>query len=153
MKLIGQPVRIVVGLTVIMMGYLVGCTTHWQPPPHSKQSRVERDPLTYGTVTAKVQKGVTTQHDILQNFGAPNITTMNKDGHEVWVYDRISTVSQSDGWSEAKRFSAFFGLESIGSSSTKHSGSRTSRTSTLTVIITFDENKRVVDYSARATQF
>lgn len=131
---------------------MVGCTSTYQKPnPYTaEQTNVQRDPLSYGSITAKVQNGVTTQEDIIRYFGAPNITTRNKDGREVWMYDRISSSSQSDGWSEARRFGVFFGLETA---SAKQGSNRSSTTSTLTFIITFDSNKCVADYSARATQF
>ena len=38
--------------------------------------------LSYGTVTAQVQKGKTTQIDLLQAFGGPNISTTDRDGVE-----------------------------------------------------------------------
>lgn len=139
-------------VVALIFATITGCTasTSWQEPPPREHAVVQHDPLSYGAVTAKVQKGVTTQEEIIRYFGAPNITTMNKDGREVWMYDRVSTASQSDGWSEARRFSTFFGLDSL---SAKQGGSRASTTRTLTFIITFDESKRVTDYSARATQF
>lgn len=131
---------------------MTGCaSTYQQPNPYTaQQTNIQRDPLSYGSITAKVQKGITTQEEIIRYFGAPNITTMNKDGREVWMYDRISSSSQSDGWSEARRFGVFFGLETA---SAKQSSNRSSTTSTLTFIITFDTKKCVSDYSARATQF
>ncbi len=138
-------------VAIVTVGFLVGgCTTNWQEPPPAEDSRIQRDPLSYGAVTAKVRKGETTQEEIMRLFGAPNITTMNKNGEEVWMYDRVSSTTQSDGWSEERRFSAFFGLDTF---SAKQGSGRRSTTSTLTAIITFDLDKRVTDYSARATQF
>jgi len=83
-------------------------------------------------------------------FGPPNITTVNASGEEVWVYDRISNTSQQNGWSEARRFTSFFGL---GTFSAKEATAHESSTRTLTVIVNFDLTKKVKDYSARATQF
>jgi outer membrane protein assembly factor BamE (lipoprotein component of BamABCDE complex) len=116
--------------------------------------------LSYGTAS-QIKKGVTTQEEIVRNFGAPNITTNNAAGNEVWVYDRISTETQQDGWSEANRFQQFLGIPlypgtagmSAQQSSSKYGGGRSSRSSTLTVIIDFDKSKRVSDYAVRATQF
>jgi hypothetical protein len=135
---------------LFVMVLSTGCSTAWQPPPPSDKQTVERDPLSYGAVTSKVRKGDTTQEEIIRLFGAPNITTTNSDGKEVWVYDRISSASESHGWSEARRFSAFFGLETF---SGKAGGGRATSTRTLTVIITFAPDKCVEDYTARATQF
>lgn len=129
----------------------VGCTTTWQQnPPQNEQGLIQKDPLSYGAVTSTVKKGETSQEEIVRLFGPPNITTLNADGLEVWVYDRISNTSEDHNWSEARRFSTFFGLETF---SAKEGGGRTSSTRTLTVIINFDKNKRVSDFSTRATQF
>jgi hypothetical protein len=114
---------------------------------------MRKDTISYGMVTSKVQKGITTQEEIIRLFGAPNITTINADGEEVWMYDKISTESRSGDWSEVGRFNMFFGLGLAGNESYKGEGSRSSTTRTLTVIISFSKEKKVKDYSARATQF
>jgi hypothetical protein len=153
MKMTSLSRFFLLGISLCALLFLVACSaTKWQSMP-PEQSHLEHDPLSYGAVVSRVQKGVTTQEEILRNFGPPNITTINRQGREVWMYDRISTASQSNNWSEARRFSVFFGLGVTEPSSMKDGGMRKSSTRTLTVIITFDKNKRVVDYSARATQF
>lgn len=126
------------------------CTASWEDPPPDKRRAIQRDPLSYGAVTSKVKRNETTQEEIVRLFGAPNITTINSDGEEVWVYDRISNDTQTHGWSEARRFCHFFVL---GTYSSKYGSGRSSSTRTLTVIITFNKNKSVKEYSARATQF
>ena len=127
-----------------------GCTSTWQQPPPSNQVSAQHDPLSYGAITSTVKKGETTQEEIVRIFGPPNITTVNASGEEVWVYDRISNTSQQNGWSEARRFNSFFGLETF---SAKEATAHDTSTRTLTVIINFDLTKKVNDYSARATQF
>jgi hypothetical protein len=47
-------------------------------------------------VKAKVVEGRTTQTEILQLFGAPNIITRNEDGKEVWTYDRQYTATAAE---------------------------------------------------------
>ena len=37
----------------------------------------QKSNLTFGVVKSKIQKGVTTQEEILQIFGSPNLTTKN----------------------------------------------------------------------------
>ncbi|HEX7523937.1 MAG TPA: hypothetical protein VF357_07025, partial [Candidatus Deferrimicrobium sp.] len=59
------------------------------PPAQSGASA-----LSYGTVTATVVKGKTTQMDLIQWFGGPNISTVDSDGVETWLYER--SVSQTD---------------------------------------------------------
>ena len=131
----------------------LGCSTKWEETPPEENARIQKDSLSYGMVNAKVKKGETTQTDIMQLFGAPNITSTNRDGQEVWMYDRISSESEGNNWSEARRFGVFFGLGTVGNDSNKAGSGRRSTTSTLTVIITFNEDKTVKEYSSRATQF
>jgi hypothetical protein len=50
-------------------GLMVGCTSI--PTPVDEQNR-----LTHGAVQMHLEKGITTQNDVLTNFGAPNITTI-----------------------------------------------------------------------------
>jgi hypothetical protein len=137
----------------ILLLFFIGCDTIIQSPLRAEAQEVQKDTLSYGMVTSKVQKGITTQEEIIRLFGAPNITTINLDGEEVWMYDRISTESHSGGWSEGRRFNTFFGLGLVGNESYKGEGSRSSTTRTLTVIISFNKEKTVKTYSARATQF
>ena len=48
---------------------------------------------------AKIIKGETTQAEILEIFGSPNIVTKNKSDNEVWNYNRMSfeTATGDDG--------------------------------------------------------
>lgn len=129
---------------------LISCaSTSWQGLPIAERQATEHGSLSYGIVTSKVKKGETTQEEIIRLFGPPNITTINNDGEEVWVYDRISNETKQQGWSEASRFNVFFDL----GISQKYGEGRSSITRTITVIIEFDKQKKVKDFSARATQF
>lgn len=155
-----HPMNVAQVNILCLLLFLSGCAPgapQWQESPTTRRQTLERDPMSYGAVTSKVQKGVTTQEDIIRNFGAPNITTTSTDGSEVWVYDKISTESRQEGWSEAARFDSFFtlGITGVngGQSSQKFGGSHSSTVRTLTVIINFNKEKKVKDYSARATQF
>jgi hypothetical protein len=121
--------------------------------------------LSYGTVTATVQRNKTTQLQILEDFGGPNISTTDADGSEVWVYER--SVTQTDVATQSKEFQGavnlgvsfgfpHFGATGGGSAgTTKTSGqsSASAGTRTLTVIVKFNQDKTVKDYSVRATTF
>src|SRR5690348_1014777 len=63
--------------------------------------RDDPNTLTHGMVQMTLRVGETTQMDVLNAFGAPNITTIDGDGREVWVYDRHATVTanSSSGFS------------------------------------------------------
>ena len=57
--------------------------------------------LTHGTVQMTLRVGQTSQAEVIEAFGAPNITTMDAAGDEMWVYDRHATVTtdKSGGFS------------------------------------------------------
>ena len=42
-----------------------------------------------------IATGVTTKAQILEVFGAPNVTTRDGEGQEVWTYQRQAQVSQA----------------------------------------------------------
>lgn len=44
----------------------------------------QKSNLTFGVVKSKIIKGNTTQSEILEIFGAPNLVSKNKSNNEVW---------------------------------------------------------------------
>jgi hypothetical protein len=121
--------------------------------------------LSYGTVTATVKKNVTTQMDLVNLFGGPNISTTDADGAETWVYERTASTTDTAGSADQKQFAAFFGAGAqIGSATlgggaaggtAKQNDQRRTVNSvrTLTVVVKFNPDKTVKDYSARASYF
>ena len=104
--------------------------------------------LTLGLVQSSVTKGAN-QVDITKILGAPNIISKDKQGNETWVYDRISRERKSNSM-------AGFGFGAIGAWMGAGGGSRSSDSSSsksLTVIITFDDNKNVLDYAYQGLEF
>jgi outer membrane protein assembly factor BamE (lipoprotein component of BamABCDE complex) len=97
--------------------------------------------LTVGMIKTKIIKGQTTQEEILKLFGAPNIITKNKNDDEVWNYNRMSFkyVSGSDG------FTAIFADGNRAMS--------TATTESFDLIITFDKDGKVKDYSVISAKF
>ncbi len=87
------------------------------PPPAATPGE-KKDPLSYGTATGLVKKGVTTQLEIMNLFGGADVMTTDKDGTEVWMYDKkTSTVSSSSASSrseevksEASQMAAYLGI-------------------------------------------
>ena len=107
----------------------------------ARRETPQQSNLTAGTVKARIEKGVTTQAEIMQLFGAPNLVTKNRANDEVWNYNRMAfqSVSGGEDWS----------LFLIGGS--RAVSSSTSRNFDL--IITFDSNDVVKDYSVIQAQF
>ena len=156
--------------------FLTGCFSQFkQSTDSSSQSTAENvtespgantnKALSYGLITSKVEKGVTTQQDLIELFGGPNITTIDAEGNETWVYEKTSTESQTQqessrtGQLDVQRLDFFFGLGFYGKDRKSGTSKTTSSTKyvhsikTLTVIIKFNKNKTVKEYSARAAHF
>ncbi len=117
----------------------------------------EQNKLTHGMVQMTVKVGVTTQSQIIESFGAPNITTIDGSGQEMWVYDRHATVSydKSSGFSIGLLLGGaggdVAGGGGLGFGSRKSKSTESSRT--MTLIIKFDGNKVVSDFRSRSSSF
>lgn len=102
---------------------------------------VQQSNLTPGMAKTKIIKGQTTQNEVLQVFGAPNIVTKNKSGNEVWTYDKVSV--------ETGTSDVYGTLLIVGGA-----GSRSSTSArTFTLMIEFDEKDVVKDFSYRSSAF
>jgi len=127
-------------------------------------------PLSYGAVTAKVKKGITTQTDIITWWGGPNITTIDSEGLETWVYERSSSDTDvnydRNQKTDAKNSTTgkYIGIPLIaGYGSTQQEGQAevhesgghktTHSVKTLTVIFKFNKNATVKDYAVRQSNF
>jgi hypothetical protein len=125
---------------------LAGCiattpTTTPKEPPQSNR-------LTTGQVQLTLHRNQTTQTEVLEAFGAPNLVTVNSEGEEVWTYQRNATVVNSQS-SNAFGTVIFFG------GSTQSSGlEQSSRTMTLIVKFkTINGAKRVSSFDSRTSSF
>ena len=131
------------------------------PPPITSPEPAQQSALSYGLVTSQVRKGVTTQLELVQLFGSPNISTFDSAGIESWVYER--TVTQTEVQNNARSVQAaanlgvFFGSGQAGGGASggqsSSTGSVTSSVRSITVIVKFGPNKTVSDYSVRASYF
>ncbi|QNA87006.1 hypothetical protein G4G27_14840 [Sphingomonas sp. So64.6b] len=125
--------------------------------PSSAMAKEEKSSLTHGMVQLNVKVGTTTQAEIIESFGAPNITTIDGSGQEMWVYDRHATVSydKSSGFSIGLLLGGgggdVGGGGGLGFSSKKSTSSESSRS--MTLIIKFDANKVVSDFRSRSSSF
>lgn len=116
-----------------------GCATQL-PTASSSQN-----PYTQGNVTLKLKKGITTQHQVAEVFGAPNIVTQDSDGDQVWIYQKDNVTVESGSTSN------YFTILISGAGSRTRGYQQSSRTMTLT--IHFDKNDRVKDFKSMSTSF
>ncbi len=89
--------------------------------------------------------GETTQADVLDIFGPPNIATIDGSQREVWSWQKNATVTQSASARD------YFTIVLLGGSRSASGFEQTQRT--LTLIIKFDEHKVVSEFSSRSSEF
>lgn len=103
-----------------------GCTPMPNVQPKQKSN------LTVGMVKSKIIKGETNQAEIMAIFGAPNLVTINKSDNEVWNYSKMSfesgAAAASDVWLGSRALA-------------------TATTSSFDLIIIFNDDDIVIDYS------
>ena len=103
-----------------------------------------RDRVTVGSVQKEIKVGMSSAQ-VAEVLGSPNIVTTDEERREVWIYDKFSTdvaVSENSGYGT---------LILLGVSGS--SGARSTSQRTLTVIIKFDKDKKVRDFSYRSSRF
>ena len=126
-------------------------------PASAREPNQLPNTLTQGMVQMTLKVGETTQYNVLETFGGPNVSTLDGEGREVWVYDRHATVSydKSSGFSIGMLLGAGGGSVAggggFGFGSSKSKSEQSSRT--MTLIIKFGPDKRVVDFKSRSSSF
>ena len=79
--------------------------------------------------------------EVIEALGSPNVVTTDEQRREVWVYDTIATdISASGG---------YWTLLLVGQSA----GSVSKSQRTLTIIIKFDDDKKVRDFAYHSSKF
>jgi outer membrane protein assembly factor BamE (lipoprotein component of BamABCDE complex) len=100
--------------------------------------------LTLGKVQGEIKVGLSSAQ-VVEILGSPNIVTTDDQRREVWVYDKISTEHMNAGTSSYGTLLLFGGR-------TDESRSET-RQRTLTIVVKFDDEKKVRDFAYNYTQF
>ncbi len=112
----------------------------------------ETDRVTVGTVQKEIRIGMSGA-EVAVALGSPNIVTTDEQRRETWIYDKISsdvTYSRSSGTIVGLIFGGSGGGVGGGTSS---AGSTSTSQRTLTVIIKFDGDARVRDFSYHSSRF
>lgn len=110
----------------------------------SEKAQIKEDRLTVGKVQGEIKVGMPASQ-VAELLGSPNIVTTDEKRREVWMYDKVSTdrVDTSS--------SSYGTLIILGGISRDSSSSQRQRT--LTIIIKYDEEKKVRDFAYNYTQF
>ena len=116
--------------------------------------------ISAGTVQREIRRGMSGA-EVVSVLGSPNLVTTDSEGRETWVYDKVST-EQVYSTSQGGVGSLLGGLVGGaagglfgGASGNVERGSGAASTSqrTLTVVIKFDGQGMVRDYSYRQSSF
>lgn len=165
--------------TLLFFSLFVSCALPELPKPQIPKTELPRaesanqvptkaSNLTPGMVTKNIVAKKTSQSEILEIFGPPDMITKSGAG-EMWGYDRVSrevveaavggTAGASSGTGTVGGVGLFVAGVGSGSSaqqSTQQSSAqnqRTATTTTLFLLVYFDEKGIVNDYRISATKF
>ncbi len=126
----------------ILLLFLSGCMS---ASGHRAQVQDDAsDRLTVGTVQRQIHVGMSGA-DVAQVLGSPNVVTTDEERREVWVYDKVAsdaTYSNSSGYGT---------LILLGYN--KDAGSVSTTQRTLTVVVKFDDQKKVRDFAYHSSKF
>lgn len=120
---------------------LAGCEADY----HARRVRQadEANRLTVGTVQREIERGMAADQ-VAVALGSPNIVTTDEQSREVWIYDKMATevVASGSSW-----------FVTAGAATFVTAGAATTRQRTLTIVVKFDENKRVRDIAYHSSSF
>jgi outer membrane protein assembly factor BamE (lipoprotein component of BamABCDE complex) len=139
----------------VLLGGCMSAQEHYEQT-HGAHERE----MTVGIVQGEITKGMSGAQ-VAEVLGSPNIVTTDAEGREVWIYDKISTDVTYSQSSAGAGLALLFGGRSGGAggaglgtgSVSTGAGARSKTQRTLTVVIKFDENKRVRDFAYHASKF
>jgi outer membrane protein assembly factor BamE (lipoprotein component of BamABCDE complex) len=137
--------KVLSGLALLLLAALPACVPASDHARDVAAGLESQERLTLGSVQREIRVGMTGA-EVASALGSPNIVTNDGSRGETWVYDRMATqhvYSRSSGG-----VNALF-LAGVGGSS----GAAQTSQRTLTVIIHFDPNARVRDFSYRSSSF
>jgi outer membrane protein assembly factor BamE (lipoprotein component of BamABCDE complex) len=111
--------------------------------------------LTLGKIQQTVQKGVS-KEKILEELGSPNMVTGSSADQETWIYDKVSTTTQTEAKAESGTVigGAVLGFIGIGGQASKANSGASTTTSqkTLTLVIRF-KGDSVDSFATRMSSF
>ena len=134
-------------VTLAVSGILVLCagTSCKSAAGHQASlGQLEGEELTVGNVQRKIAIGMSGS-EVAEALGSPNIVSTDEQHREVWIYDRVATErveSEGEG-------GVWLLIGAVGG----RAGAARSSQRTITVIIKFDEGKKVRDFAYHSSKF
>lgn len=111
---------------------------------HRADVRDDTDRVSVANVQREIKVGMPSA-DVIAALGSPNMVTTDSERREVWVYDKVAT--------EKAHSTSSGGLFLLLGNISGDSGASSTNQRTLTIIIKFDNDGRVRDYSYRQSSF
>jgi len=144
----------------LIAGLLSACQTASQ---HAADVRAAQDGdrVTVGKVQREIRVGMTNAQ-VVEVLGAPNMVTTDEQRRENWVYDKIATdtaySSSSGGVNALILGGGLVGNAGLaggagGAGYSSGAGARSTSQRTLTIIIKYDDQNKVRDFSYRSSSF
>ena len=138
---------------------LAGCISAQQHASDVQQG-LQGDKMTVGVVQREIKQGMSGA-EVAQVLGSPNIVSTDEKSREVWIYDKVATdtvySNSSGGISSLILGGGPVGAGAmgggIGGSSNYGTGAASTSQRTLTIVIKFDENKKVRDIAYHSSRF
>lgn len=125
-------------ISILCLGglLLMGCASH--------RHDTRGDQLTAGTVQKEIHKGLSAT-EVAKRLGSPNIVKGDSESGETWIYDKISSRITT------RQSSVYGTLLVIGAG--KRSASAKQSEQTLTIVIEFNKNDEVENFSYHRSKF
>lgn len=130
-------------LGILLISIVVGCSNK-----NNNQNMIvpeQKSNLSVGMAKSKIVEGKTTQNEVMEIFGAPNIITVNSEGNEVWNYSKSSYQSGGQGSSS--------GWSILLAGSSNSSVLSNSSSASMDLIITFNKKGIVEKYRVISSAF
>lgn len=129
-------------IVAVVVSVGIGCRTV-QDNQRDLSSTRDRE-LTAGIVRKEIKKGMSGAQ-VAELLGSPNITTMDENNRETWVYDKIATEAS---YSESQS-----GMFLILGGFSNRSGAASTTQRTLTVVIKFNADSKVESFTYHQSKF
>jgi len=123
---------------------IICCVTICTSCATSNHQSNNSEKITVGTVQKEIRVGMSGS-EVAAAIGSPNIISCDDQRREVWIYDKISTdIAQSSTGGYATLILLGYNSSKIASSTSQQ---------TLTIIIKFDDDKKVRDFAYHTSRF
>ena len=111
-----------------------------------------RDPMSAGTAKLFLDKQETTQAQVLEAFGGPNIVAGDADGNETWTYDRMAYAVNSKTGGGVTAGGGVIGSVPVGGLLWGSASKKSSSSRTMTLFLYWADGS-LVDFKYRSASF